>query len=85
MANLILKQVEIARKIDSSSAVVQWNDWKWQVKHAIKDIKTFERLLGIRFPEKERKDLEKTIQRFPLNITPYYLSLINPGNMKRER
>jgi lysine 2,3-aminomutase len=84
MVNLILKQVEIARKIDSASAVVQWNDWKWQMKHAIKDISTFEMLLGIRFKKEERQDIEKTIRRFPLSITPYYLSLIDVNNMNND-
>lgn len=84
MANLILKQVEIARKIDSTSDVIQWNDWKWQIKHAVKDISTFEWLLGIRFQDEERQDLEKTILRFPLSITPYYLSLIDTNNIKND-
>ena len=77
MENLSLKQVEIAKKIDSTAAIRQWNDWKWQIKHAIKDISTFEKLLDTRFSSDERWDLEQTIRQFPLSITPYYLSLID--------
>lgn len=84
MVNLKLKQVEIASKIDSAAAIVQWNDWKWQMKHAITDIPTFERLLGIRFSDDERQALEKTIQKFPLRITPYYLSLIDTRDYKND-
>jgi len=54
------------------------------VKHAIKDIPTFERLLGIRFSAEERRDLEQTIRQFPLSITPYYLSLIDIMDMKND-
>ena len=43
-----LKQLEMAKKLDSSVAVLQWRDWKWQMKHAIRDIPTFERLTGMR-------------------------------------
>lgn len=58
----------------------QWVDWKWQLKHSIRDIDTFEKLLGITFEEEERKNLESTLEKFPLSITPYYLSLINREN-----
>ncbi len=32
--------------------------------------------MGIKFSRKEKRELEKTIQKFPLSITPYYASLI---------
>ena len=84
MVNVLLKQVEIAKKIDSAAAIIQWNDWKWQIKHAVRDISTFERLLSTRFNVDERRELEKTIRKFPLSITPYYLSLIDAGDMKND-
>ncbi|MDO3376967.1 lysine 2,3-aminomutase [Geoalkalibacter halelectricus] len=40
-------------------------------------IDTFEDLLNIRFPATERKKLEMTLRKFPLSVTPYYLSLID--------
>ncbi len=70
-------QEEIARRIDAGTAVEMWKDWRWQVRHAITDISTFERLLGITFAPEEREDLRRTIEKFPLRITPYYLSLID--------
>jgi lysine 2,3-aminomutase len=84
MGNLMLKQVEIANRIDSAAAILQWNDWKWQVNHAIRDIPTFEKLLGIRFDAEERQGLEETIRKFPMSITPYYLSLIDVNDMKND-
>ncbi len=62
----------------------QWADWKWQIKHSIKDIDTFEKLLGIKFETEERKKLEKVQDKFPLSITPYYLSLIDISDYKND-
>ncbi|OPY26191.1 MAG: L-lysine 2,3-aminomutase [Methanocella sp. PtaU1.Bin125] len=84
MGYLALKQLEMAKKLDSSVALLQWKDWKWQMGHAIRDIRTFERLTGVEFSDEEREELEKTIQRFPMSITPYYLSLINPGDVRND-
>ena len=71
------RQRELAHKIDSKTIKSNWKDWKWQMKHAIKDIKTFEKLLGVTFDKETRKKLEKTVEKFPISITPYYLSLID--------
>lgn len=62
----------------------KWEDYKWQLKHAVKDIETFEKLTGIEFEEKERKEIQKTIEKFPISITPYYLSLIDKENYKLD-
>jgi len=77
-------QQAIAEKIESKAEIKQWKDWKWQVRHSIKTIKDFENLTGIHFDAIETKQLEKTINRFPLSITPYYLSLINAGNFRHD-
>ncbi len=62
----------------------QWTDWKWQIKHSIKDITTFEKLLGINIDPEEKEELEKTLKKFPLSITPYYLSLIDADDYKND-
>jgi len=77
-------QQEIARKIRPESNISNWKDWKWQIKHSIKSIEKFEFLTGIKFPEDEKVQLEKTLQRFPLSITPYYLSLIDADNYQYD-
>jgi lysine 2,3-aminomutase len=74
------EQKEIANKIDDNYQVSSWRDWKWQIRHTIRDIKTFEHLLGVAFTEEEINDVEKTLQKFPLSITPYYLSLIDKND-----
>jgi lysine 2,3-aminomutase len=78
------KQQDIMGKISSIAQLSNWKDWKWQLKHRIHDITTFERLTGIRFEEDERKLIEKTIEKFPLSITPYFLSLIDADDYKND-
>lgn len=78
------KQKTIAKKISSTTAISNWKNWKWQVRHSVKDIDTFERLLGIDFDKEERDILDKTIATFPLSITPYYLSLIDTEDYKND-
>jgi lysine 2,3-aminomutase len=78
------KQQHMAEEIEKGVIMSHWKDWKWQLKHSIKDIKTFERLTGICFSEKERGEIERTIAKFPLSITPYYLSLVDTDDYKDD-
>lgn len=78
------KQQEIAEKINPKAIISNWKDWKWQLKNSIKDIPTFERLTGIKFEKKKRALLEQTVAKFPLSITPYYLSLIDTTDYKND-
>jgi len=84
MAIFTANQQRIANKIDSSSELSNWRDWKWHLKNSIKTISTFEELTGIKFPEDEKKQLEETKGKFPLSITPYYLSLIKKENFRQD-
>ncbi len=84
MAIFTANQQRIATKIDSSSELLNWRDWKWHLKHSIKTIEKFEELTGIKFPEEEKKQLEETKGKFPLSITPYYLSLIKKENFRND-
>ena len=73
-------QKEIANKIEEQPQISNWKDWKWQMRHSIRSLDKFEYLTGIKYEESERKNLIKTFEKFPLSITPYYLSLINKKN-----
>lgn len=77
-------QKEIATKIDSEEFLHKWQDWKWQLKHSIRDIETFEELLGISFHSSEKEKLKDTVKKFPLSITPYYLSLIDSADFRND-
>src|SRR5665647_650206 len=74
----------IRKTIESDRTPDFWKDWRWQLRHAIRDIAIFEQVLGIRFNREEREQLQKTIDKFPLNITPYYLSLIDVNDYQND-
>lgn len=78
------QQKEIATMIDSDDFLDKWKDWNWQLKHSIRDIETFERLLGIKFEPPEKEKLKETLEKFPLSITPYYLSLIDSDDFRND-
>lgn len=77
-------QKEIANKIEKGHNLSNWKDWKWQLRHSIKTLEQFEYLTGIEFTQEEKADLHKTFDKFPLSITPYYLSLIHKDNYKND-
>lgn len=54
------------------------------MENSIKTINTFERFTGIKFSDEEKKKLEEVIKKFPLNITPYYASLIEKSNYQND-
>ncbi len=68
------------RKIGKEYEASHWTDWRWHVKHTVRDLDAIERLLEIRFSSDQRKDLERTLAKFPLAITPYYLSLVDASD-----
>ena len=78
------RQQEIAGRVSSKAVIENWKDWKWQLKNSITSLATFEKLLGVKFNEEERRDLEKTLDKFPLSITPYYLSLIDVEDFRND-
>lgn len=61
-----------------------WKDWKWQIRHTVRDIETIEELLDIKIDNQHKKHIERTIEKFPMAITPYYLSLIDSNNYKND-
>jgi len=77
-------QQEIANKIENDKNISNWRNWKWQLKHAIKSLEQFESLTGIAFEGEERVQLERTFEKFPLSITPYYLSLIEQDDFRND-
>ena len=77
-------QQQIAEKIRLGSSISNWKDWKWQLKNSINTLDKFELLTGIEFSENERQKLKKTFDKFPLSITPYYLSLIDNHNYRND-
>jgi len=54
------------------------------MRHSIRDLDTFERLLDITLSDEQRKAFGETVQKFPMSTTPYYLSLINTDDMEND-
>jgi lysine 2,3-aminomutase len=55
-----------------------WNDWKWHFRNRITSVDQLSRLVSLSSEEKQQISLVS--REYPLAITPYYLSLINPDD-----
>ncbi|MFH1723288.1 MAG: lysine 2,3-aminomutase [Elusimicrobiota bacterium] len=77
------RQVELAEKFGSGEAE-DWYDWRWHVRNRIQDVDRFCAALGIDLPADKRRALERTVARFPLAVTPYYASLIDPDDHEND-
>ncbi|POR04760.1 lysine 2,3-aminomutase [Alkalispirochaeta sphaeroplastigenens] len=84
MKHFTSKQREIAGKLQENFTGGNWSNWRWHIKHSITDLDSFEAVSGITFSREERESLQKTIETFPLSITPYYLSLIDVTDWQND-
>ncbi len=75
---------DVAGEMRFGYDISKWKDWKWQLKNSVKSVDAFERLMGIKIPEEDKTLMNKTIERFPMSVTPYYLSLIDTANYKND-
>src|SRR5205814_1086960 len=60
----------------SPRTVAQWNDWKWQLRNRLKDLKSLERVFALA-PD-EHAAVRELGDALPVGITPYYASLMDP-------
>ncbi|ACF45848.1 lysine 2,3-aminomutase [Prosthecochloris sp. ZM] len=77
-------QEQIINSIDNEATSSHWKDWKWQMRNSIRDLDTFETLLNITLSPDQRNVFNETVKKFPMSITPYYLSLINTSDMEND-
>lgn len=68
----------ILRYFDATGS--EWHNWRWQVRHIIRDIETLSELVKLTDEEYEAVKLAKK-HRVPFGVTPHYLSLMDfePG------
>jgi len=52
-----------------------WNNWKWQMRNAIRDIPSLEKVLDL--TKEEHDHLSQTLGKFKMAITPYYAALMS--------
>ncbi len=55
-----------------------WNDWKWHFRHRITTVNRLREFIPL--SSEEQSQLSLVTSRYPLSVTPYYLSLINPDD-----
>jgi lysine 2,3-aminomutase len=55
-----------------------WNDWRWQFRHRITHVEQLAKFIPL--SREERAQINLVTSRYPLSVTPYYLSLINPDD-----
>ncbi|OIJ19238.1 lysine 2,3-aminomutase [Anaerobacillus alkalidiazotrophicus] len=54
----------------------KWNDWMWQLTNTIRTLDDLKKVVNLTPDEEE--GVRISTQTIPLNITPYYASLMNP-------
>ena len=55
-----------------------WNDWRWQFQNRITTVEQLSKYLPL--SKQEKSQISVVTKRYPLSITPYYLSLINTAD-----
>jgi lysine 2,3-aminomutase len=68
------------RRLFSGVSSRQWNDWRWQFKNRITRIDQLVRFLPL--SSREKADLHSVMATYPMAVTPYYLSLIDPADTR---
>jgi lysine 2,3-aminomutase len=55
-----------------------WNDWKWHFRNRITSVDELAKYLPL--STKEKAQLTLVTEKYPISITPHYLSLIDPDD-----
>ena len=55
-----------------------WNDWKWHFQNRITTVDQLSQFIPL--SSEEKAQIRLVTRRYPLSVTPYYLSLINPDD-----
>jgi len=66
------------RRFFGHIAEESWNDWRWQFRNRITTVEQLSRFIPL--PPREQTRLKLVTRKYPLSVTPYYLSLINVGH-----
>ncbi len=56
----------------------EWNDWLWQLTNTIRTVEDLRKVIHLTPEEEEGARI--SVKTIPLNITPYYASLMNPDD-----
>jgi len=64
------------KKYYPEASETEWNDWRWQLRNRVRDIRNLERMVEL--TENEREAIERHRGSLPVGINPYYASLVDP-------
>lgn len=53
-----------------------WNSYKWQLKHRIRDVEVLSGIVNL--TDEEKNNIEKTASQYRWGISPFYASLMDP-------
>ncbi len=56
----------------------KWHDWEWQMQNRITTIEQLDRYMAFKIEDRER--IRQTMDVFPMSVTPYYASLMDPSD-----
>ena len=59
---------------------VDWNSWKWQLRHQIRSLGQLEQVFPL--TDEEKTAIQILDETFRMGITPYYLGLMDPADPK---
>lgn len=62
----------------------KWTDWKWQLANTVTRVETVEQILGLKFSQEKRQAIQSTMEKFPMAVTPYYLSLVDKRDPEND-
>lgn len=75
-------RTRILRHFDAKFS--DWKDYKWHLKHIVRDSKALGQLVRLKTTERRAIDLSRERQ-IPFGVTPYYVSLMDrESNRKRD-
>ena len=66
------------RRFYPQAGMRDWNDWRWQNRHRVRNLSDLERMFHL--TDDERQAIEAHHGALPLGITPYYASLVDGDN-----
>ncbi len=69
------RQLKIKKVLGATDK--DWNDWHWQIKNRISDSNTLAKFIELN--DKQKKDIDDVGRKFRWAISPYFLSVIEPG------
>ncbi len=66
------------RSIWKDVPMVEWSDWHWQMHNRIRSAEKLAQVVAV--TPHEQRIIEQALERFRFALTPYYASLIDPGD-----